>query len=480
VKDRPRARTSGPAARGEAGFALVEVMVSAVLLIVLALAMLPVLDISASRAGTNRSRSVASNLAKDEQQRMRSLDVSQSLSNYRGTQTKTVAGVDYTVTSRTDWVRDDSGQVSCTTDKNAVQYLKLTTTVTWPRMNGTQPVLQESLLASPVGEYGTNVGTLVVQVSKADGSPAPGLSVGAAGLSDVTNALGCAVFANVTAGSTVVNLSSPGWVTPAGAPAISDPVTVVAGQTTLNAQQYDVAGTVPVTFDTRSQTDASVVASKWRSVTASHSALLTPRRFGSGSTDQTQILATPLFPFTSGYTIYAGNCAGNDPAAYQTNYFASNAGLMKVPPGTTTAPVAVRTPTITVGVQRRLDKNNATAVEDLSTAAAQAANSFAPHVVIRPDLSKPAMAGCAEKEDWSSSTPVPQNTTAQVFSFAISPTQTILAMKTDIPMPFGTWNVCVDDGRHSVTTSTANTDPNGSFALPVIPAKNASGTSVCT
>jgi Tfp pilus assembly protein PilV len=476
VKDRPRARTSRPAARGEAGFALVEVMVSAVLLIVLALAMLPVLDISASRAGTNRSRSVASNLATDEQQRMRSLDVSQSLSNYRGTQIKTVDGVDYTVTSRTDWVRDDSGQVSCTTDKNAVQYLKLTTTVTWPRMNGTQPVLQESLLASPVGEYGTNVGTLVVQVSKADGSPAPGLSVSAAGLSDVTNALGCAVFANVTAGSTVVNLSSPGWVTPAGAPAISDPVTVVAGQTTLNAQQYDVAGSVPVTFDTRSQTDASVVAAKWRSVTASHSALLTPRRFGSGSTDQPQILATPLFPFTSGYTIYAGNCAGNDPAAYQTNYFASNAGLMKVPPGTTTAPVAVRTPTITVGVQRRLDRNNATAVEDLT----QAANTFAPHIVIRPDLSKPAMAGCAEKEDWSSSTAAPQNTTAQVSSIQISPTQTMSALKSDIPMPFGTWNVCVDDTRHSATVSVANTDPNGSFALPVIPAKNASGTSVCT
>jgi Tfp pilus assembly protein PilV len=474
--DRSRARTPRPAAHGEAGFALVEVMVSAVLLIVLALAMLPVLDISASRAGTNRSRSVASNLAKDEQQRMRSLDVSQSLGNYRGTQTKTVDGVDYTVTSRTDWVRDDSGQVSCTTDKNAVQYLKLTTTVTWPRMNGTQPVLEESLLAPPVGEYGPTVGTLVVQVSKADATPAAGLSVSAASVSDVTNSLGCAVFANVAAGSTVVNVSSPGWVTPNGAASISDPVTVVAGQTTLNSQQYDVAGTVPVKFDTRSQNNAAVVASNWRSVTASHSALLTPRQFGTGSTDIPQIQASPLFPFTSGYTIYAGNCAGNDPAGYQTNYFASNAGLVTVPPGTTTAPVSVRTPTITVGVQRRLDKNNATAVEDLS----QAANTFAPHIVVRPDLGQAAMKGCAEKEDWSSTTAAPWRTTNAVSTFAVSATQTVTALKTDVPMPFGTWNVCVDDGRHSVTTSTANTDPNGSFALPVIPAKNAAGTSVCT
>ena len=38
-------------------------------------------------------------------------------------------------------------------------------------MNGTRPILEESLLAPPVGEYGTDVGTLVVQVSKADGTP---------------------------------------------------------------------------------------------------------------------------------------------------------------------------------------------------------------------------------------------------------------------------------------------------------------------
>ena len=160
-------------------------------------------------------------------------------------------------------------------------------------MNGTQPVLEESLLAPPVGEYGTDVGTLVVQVSKADGTPAAGLTVSAAGLSDVTNSLGCAVFANVAAAPRWSTSAAPGWVTPNGAASISDPVTVVAQQTTLDSLQYDVAGTVPVKFDTRSQINSTLVASAWRSATASHSALLTPRGFGSGSTDVAQITAAP-------------------------------------------------------------------------------------------------------------------------------------------------------------------------------------------
>jgi Tfp pilus assembly protein PilV len=468
--DHARARTPRPARDGEAGFALVEVMVSAVLLIVLALAMLPVLDISASRAGTNRSRSVAANLAKDEQQRLRSLDVSASLSNYRGTQTKTVAGVAYTVNSRTDWVRDAGGAVSCTTDQSAVQYLKLTTTVTWPQMNGTQPVTEESLLAPPVGEYGTNVGTLVVQVTKGNGDPAPGLTVNAGGTSDVTNSLGCAVFGNVAAGSTTINLSSPGWVTPTGATAINDPATVVAGQTTLVSEQYDQAGAVPVGFDTKSVVDPTVRPAKWRTVTESHSALLNPRVFGN-ATDPlvSQLSATPLFPFPSDYTTYAGNCTGNDPSAYQTNYFAGNAGSITVPPATTTAPVTVRVPTVTIVARRYVSRSSTTQIED---PVANQGKAFAAHVVLSPKTSDPKMTGCTEKATLTS----PATGTAVPL-----PSGTTNGMQVDIPVPFGTWNVCVDDGQHaSQTVSVANTSPGGSYARPVVPATNAFGSSVCT
>jgi Tfp pilus assembly protein PilV len=468
---RPRARRPRPAGDGEAGFALVEVMVSAVLLIVLALAMLPVLDISASRAGTNRSRSVAANLAKSEQQRLRSLDVSASLSNYRGTQTQTVAGVDYVVSSRADWVRDDSGTVSCTTDSDAVQYLKLTTTVTWPQMNGTQPVTEESLLSPPVGEFGTDVGTLVVQVSKGNGDPAPGLTVSAAGVSDVTNSLGCVVFANVPAGSTTVNLSSPGFVTPTGAPTVSDPTSVVARQTTLVSEQYDAAGTVPVSFDTRSFSAPTVRAAQWRTVTASHSALLTPRLFGN-LTDplSSQIAATPLFPFPSGYTVYAGSCAGNDPSTYQANYFASNPGLVTVPPGTTTAPVTVRVPTITVGVQR-FKSGTSGAVENPQTDPTKV---FQPHIVISPGTAT-AMNGCSERYS-------PPTSGAAVFSGTLGGTS-FTGMRKDVQVPFGSWQVCVDDGRHKQTATvnaTGSGGINGVEQKIVVPGTNVSGTSVCT
>ena len=37
-----------------------------------------------------------------------------------------MGGVSYTVVSRTDWVRDASGLISCTNDDTTAEYLKLT------------------------------------------------------------------------------------------------------------------------------------------------------------------------------------------------------------------------------------------------------------------------------------------------------------------------------------------------------------------
>ena len=154
----------------------------------------------------------------------------------------------------------------------------------------------------------------------------------AAGLSDVTNSLGCVVFANVPRRLHGRQPQQPRVRHADRRARRQRPRHGRRRQTTLVSEQYDAGGAVPVTFDTRSVSDPTVRAAQWRTVTASHSALLTPRLFGR-TTDPlaTQITATSLFPFTSGYTIFAASCAGNDPSTYQTNYFASNPGLMHGP-----------------------------------------------------------------------------------------------------------------------------------------------------
>ena len=72
----------------------------------------------------NKERSVSSTLAQQDIERLRAYPIT-SLSNYRQTRTVNIAGVGYTVVSRTDWVVDSTGVVSCTTNAAPPQYLKL-------------------------------------------------------------------------------------------------------------------------------------------------------------------------------------------------------------------------------------------------------------------------------------------------------------------------------------------------------------------
>ena len=79
-------------------------------------------------SGKNKSRSVAASLAEQDQERLRSFKAN-DLNNLEETQTHTVGGVNYTVESETEWVRDANGIVSCTTDSTQAEYMKLVTRV---------------------------------------------------------------------------------------------------------------------------------------------------------------------------------------------------------------------------------------------------------------------------------------------------------------------------------------------------------------
>lgn len=336
--------------RGERGFAMVEVIVGALLLAGLALAMLPLMDAGALRTASNRARGIASSLANSDLERMRAMDV-RDLSNHRRSQAQNVGGVAYTVTSRADWVRDASGPVGCTAESASVDYLRIRSTVTWPAMAGVAPVVAESLVAPPVGSFGSDRGSLVVQLQRANGDPVAGLPVGATGTGDTTNEAGCATFGMLPAGPATVTFGRPGWVIPAGQEQVSLTASVVAGQTSTSSWLYDEAGTVAVSFDTKPQSGAPAVATQSASVSAAHSSLAAPRQFVTASA-QSQITAGQLFPFTSAYGVYAGSCSGNDPTQYDASYYSSNPGLVAIAPGQAAPPVTVRMPSVWVRVQR--------------------------------------------------------------------------------------------------------------------------------
>src|SRR4051794_4182027 len=206
-----------PSRAGDAGFALIEAVISAIVLAVVALAVLSGIDSSIHSASRERSRSVASTLAEQDQERMRAMSADDLADMASLTRTVRVASNNYTVTSTSEWIRDDTGgTVSCTNNSAQVDYLRIATTVKSNTV-GRQinPVTMSSLVAPPVGK---TKGTLAVQVNNRDSVGISGLDValtsstGAAIPSETTNELGCAIFTRIPVDTYTIVLNRAGWV----------------------------------------------------------------------------------------------------------------------------------------------------------------------------------------------------------------------------------------------------------------------------
>jgi hypothetical protein len=87
---------------------------------------------------------------------------------------------------------------------------------------------------------------------------------------------------------------------------------VVEESTNTLALQYDFGGSVAVKFETT--VGGELVPSSADAVVAYNSGMQAARVFGTPGTPQAEVTATPLFPFTSAYSVYAGSCIENNPA----------------------------------------------------------------------------------------------------------------------------------------------------------------------
>src|ERR1700736_6621892 len=113
--------------RAQDGFSMIEVVMSAFLLTLLATGLYAGFNGASAASGNNRSRTIAAALAQQDQERLRAFK-STDLGNLHTPQTITMAGVAYTVASDADWVSDSSGTLSCTNASGQANYLKITST----------------------------------------------------------------------------------------------------------------------------------------------------------------------------------------------------------------------------------------------------------------------------------------------------------------------------------------------------------------
>jgi Tfp pilus assembly protein PilV len=416
--------------RAERGSVLVEVMVGAVVLAIATLAILNGIDGAESAGAKNKARSVQASIAQQYIERMRSMPLSELNGLRRGPDTVNVAGVDYSVVWRTDWVSDKLGVINCNSTSAQAEYLKLTSTVTSP-ITGSKPQTQTGLLTPGTGQLSNTNGTATVQLSDRDGNAAAGVGVGLSGASTqsaTTNALGCAVFGYIPAGSYTITVN--GRVTIDSEPA-TDAITVYAGRASYNAMQVAIPAKVRASF-TQPVGQTFTTSMLWDQITVKNGNLLGvggTKIFTSTTGRNATVDGAGLYPYLDGVGVYAGSCAANDPEAYKANYFVPGAprGYTALNPGDNPRTVSVEMPTLRVLVTR----------EPVGTPTATVPSWF------RTQLRVTSLdTGCVSP------------------LYEVQPTDRATNLNTpvqfDLALPFGKYRICAATrGRTSGTTGTA-------------------------
>jgi Tfp pilus assembly protein PilV len=295
------------------GLTIVEVLVSAVLVVGIAGGALGSLAASTRTSAEQRHRAQAHGVAQEDQARLRAKRVS-VLANLEETRTVTVDETPYTVASEGNFVTDATGTASCQEGVASADYIEIVSTVSWPSMGSRPPAQIRSIVAPPNGSVSPSHGALAVGVVDGQGNGVPGVGLsgsGAGSFNGSTGANGCAIFGDLPEGTYTLTPSGEGLVDVNGEPPAPQTTSVVGLSTNTLILQYGGPGSIPVEFTTR--VNGELVPSRADTIVAFNTGMSIPKTFGEIGTPATTITAESLFPFASPYTVYAGACSGNNP-----------------------------------------------------------------------------------------------------------------------------------------------------------------------
>jgi type II secretory pathway pseudopilin PulG len=428
--------------RSEEGFALIEVIVSAAVLALIALAVLSGIDASAGSSAREKARAVAASLAEKDQEAMRSMNVDQLLAMSAAARPLTVDGVTYSITSKAEWITDDQGGTpACGKNSNRSQYMHITTTVTSAIVGGGAtarwrvPAVKIDSLVSPSVAYSQTHGALGVQIVDRNDAPVAGIAVSASGASvlasQTTDSHGCVVWNAVPIGTYTISLNRAGWGTTDGKPM---PPTLTRQQTVspntvsfVNLKLDELlTAKVNVYTHTPGQTFSSSPKMASAARTVSDVSALSgdgiKRSWAGGSS---VVTADNLFPFPkTSYSFFTGACDYESPFNRVTNY--SNPSAVLIADPTKVLNATVYQPPVNIRVTRAYQNNAQPAAGNVKVY-------FTPIV--------PSTSDCADESQyvytiatWSAA---PGGNTAGW----VSQTSGVF----DPGLPFGTYSVCLQD-----------------------------------
>ena len=352
--------------RSEAGFALIEVIVSAAVLAIVALAVLSGIDAANGASARDKARAVAASLAEQDQERLRTMPVDM-LKNPPQAPDANVDGVIYKIKSEAKWITDDvGGSPGCGVGsaENQVEYLQIKTTVTSTVVGSRIPAVTVDSLVAPTTKWAEGHGTLGVKVADRNGTGIANITVtptspGFSPTAQATNAQGCVLWKSVPVGTYTITLNTPGYIDTKGNQLSRTVQNVVAKKVSYPTIRYDRPASANVSVSTHvpgtNWSAGGSRASKMFDVSATNGAEVGFfRTFTPGAATNAHTVSQ-LFPFaTNSYSFFSGRCGWADPEDYNANYFSATnaaAGLLADP--NVVKPVSVRQPPFNIRVARR-------------------------------------------------------------------------------------------------------------------------------
>ncbi len=338
--------------RDEDGFTVIEPLIAMVFFAIVSLSLLALMLTTTDLVRNGRARSAAVGLATSELEVARATELT-ALAQGQVSSTRTVGGVDYTVTRDASFVPLGASGPSCGAS-GGLDSVRVTVRVSWPGMSAaTQPVQASTLLTPTIGTFDTSAGAIAASTLNRDGLPRSGVTLTATStttvgrtFSQVTTTEGCALFGFLPADTYMVSASKAGYVDLRGEAAPEQLVSVVPNTTANVSFAYDQAATLDLTpaDDTDHPAPAEMPFTLYNSAvylnstaTGVYAGTVLPRS------------VPGLFPSLAGYVPWAGSCLDADPAALRAAAAVTNAGGT----GSATVPVgAVEVGVVRVGPDR--------------------------------------------------------------------------------------------------------------------------------
>jgi prepilin-type N-terminal cleavage/methylation domain-containing protein len=353
--------------RAQHGFTLIEVLVSALIVTLIAGAVGGALMTNIKATGDQHRRTDAQALAEQDQERLKGLSAEQ-LDNLNQTYTSTQDKYKFTVSSQAYYLNSTSG-ASCSASGGAgATYFKTISTVTWTNPAGATQTLatDESVITPPAG------GSVLAQFHDQTTAPLSGVSVSATGPESdaaTSDGNGCTIFTGLDTGAYNLTFADNGYVDPNGnASPLTDTTTVastgIATPSKGNPIEMGLGGGITAKFSINgTAVPFPAAALSWygsgggysmsnyrTNDPAGSSSYLTLPTTTVAAANQAGASAGGLFPFaslnptsyTNNYQVWAGTCRQEQPPA--------GTDAASVTPGLVINPMTVTAPAVDVNV----------------------------------------------------------------------------------------------------------------------------------